>query len=173
MIEIVKSGHVKLFLLPIIAIMLLSCATGKPFQKVFISGEDQSVIYIYRPLRFSGGGGSPDILINNETVLDLLNGGYSWFYVKAGRYSIKITAPPYFASSIDLSVEPHRSYFVRWVPEVAGWSVDPVFLAVGELFINYEFKGSMTLVGDEFALAEISKCKYIKPAKIIIDPIEQ
>lgn len=152
----------------LLALLMSSCAVGPKFQRVDVAENSESLLYIYRPWQFGAAGSSPDILINGEEVLTLINGGYSLFRLTPGTYTVgpkEVGIPGsaiQYGRAIRLHLEPWKTYFVKWTPRMTRFSVGPVI--GGVVFGDVRFQGEITLQEDEqLAIREISETKYIEP----------
>ena len=62
-------SNAKLYAL--IAICSLSgCATGARYPGAIVAPSDKAVVYVYRERRVLGSGGSPDVFINGEKIVE-------------------------------------------------------------------------------------------------------
>lgn len=82
----------KNYLIPLLSLLLFlsGCsASGPRYQSTQLTSQSNGLIYIYRPAQFVNGGGYPEILINNESIGPLKNGGYLYAEVSPGRYHVR------------------------------------------------------------------------------------
>lgn len=71
---------------------IIGCAaSGPPFSGLPESKAGSGVLTIYRLKAFTGGGGYPLIYINNELVGTLKNGGFDYFRLPVGEYTIVLS----------------------------------------------------------------------------------
>lgn len=72
---------------------ITGCATsGIKFTKLEEAEDGKSVIYVMRPWRIHRGAATLDVLINDEEVGKLANGGYLPIQVKPGSGAVTIAA---------------------------------------------------------------------------------
>lgn len=92
-----------------------SCASGPKFEEAS-SKEGHAVVYIYRPSKFSGGFGSPDVLIDDKKEFALGNGGYRPIYLKSGSHKIQIREKVWGSVDEELkfNVKSDQSYYLRF-----------------------------------------------------------
>jgi len=77
----------------LIFLTLSGCASsGEKFTELESVEDDQSIIYVMRPWRLYRGIAILDVLINEEKVADLVNGGYIPVKVSPGSGILTISA---------------------------------------------------------------------------------
>lgn len=122
----------------------MACAAkGPEFSKVSNAPEGKSVLYIYRPWAFTGGGVSFPIVINDKKIYPKLsNQSYLRHPTLPGKKRIHTDT-----SSIDrileFKAEPNKIYFIS--------------ISVKNYLVVFE--QVPLLVDEELALQEIEKCK--------------
>ena len=129
-------------LLTLLSLSLMSaCASGPQFEKVEnVAGK--ALIYIYRPSTIHGSGFSPEIKINDQSILHLVSGGYFPYFSSPGEITISITNVG--TKTITLKATSGQTYYVR------GGTI-PMALGIP----------SIKLMPTDIGSQEINKCKLI------------
>lgn len=125
---------------------LCSCANlGEPFQTQPIP-QNNAVVYFYRPWKYVGGGLSPDVQENGETIVTMYNGGYYPHYTSEGKHIYAVKSLENTDSITIDTLAGHEYYVTTGV----NW---------GALTGHYNIK----IVSDQQrALSEIKECKLIR-----------
>jgi hypothetical protein len=126
-------------------------ATGPLYQAAPEPKASDALIYIYRPGSGAMGGRTAYFFVNEVSVADLSNDGYTWFHVPAGEYTLKHTWQtwPVMGSTVQVRT--------RW-------------LSGNTYFYRLETSGGIGIIQWRLsrvpaneALTEISSCK-LQPA---------
>jgi hypothetical protein len=132
---------------------------GPPFEPMAALPADKATVYIYRPARTFGSGSYPEIFLNGEKKMALLENGYGVFILPKGEFEIKVEGdinwwPPVAARK--LSVEAGRDYYVRVVP-----ILPPGVKPGPHLFTNNVSRAEITLIPKNDALRDISQTQLV------------
>lgn len=140
-----KNSRILMTLLVVVlAVTQFGCASlGKPFEPVASASSDQSVIYIYRPSSFVGGGVSYTIYSGNKAITKLYNGGYYPYVAKLGE--VELWAETESKSSVTVDLKAGETKYVKGT------------VGVG-FFVG---RPNLSVVDPAVALSEIKECKLI------------
>jgi hypothetical protein len=88
-------------------------------------GEDETLIYVLREKRFTGGGNKMWIAVNDQTVARVKNKGYAVVRAPAGRITLNLATSGIPSASIELDDRPGETVYLRWrLPELEFREVD-------------------------------------------------
>lgn len=87
-------------------------AKGEKFGNFKLPSENKSMLYVYRPSSFVGGGVYYDINKNNEVIGTLRNGGFIEKEVVPTE-NIEIWAKTESKASVSLDMKPNETYCVK------------------------------------------------------------
>jgi hypothetical protein len=143
-----KTSHRQIFLVAFIIFMLglTGCATlGPVYQKVENIPENSSVVYIYRPSGFVGGGVAPNLYTDKGKtyLVKIYPGGYFPYFAKPGE--VDFSAATEAESSVTLDIKPGQIYYVK--------------LTIGIGF--FVGRPHLIIVPPEVGEKEIAECKLI------------
>jgi hypothetical protein len=161
-----------LFVLVLLVALVAGCASGPLFQRSEAPEDNEALLYVYRPMQLLASGYSPDIYVNGEKALTLVNGGYSLFRLKPGKFTViaKGFVIPgsgnHYGWAVEMGLEPGKTYYVRWKPGLSG-------IPYRYPNLDFQFRGHMEILDEQRALAEISECRYLDPAKATIHPVNE
>jgi hypothetical protein len=162
------------------------CGASGPLFKPALNGVNQeTIVYLYRPYIFKGGGATPNIYVDNKRVVLLKNNGYTQIQLNPGPHSIafkkadQIKYPEKkFSFDFEILKDQKEAYIRIGIPattpdEVLQFGGDVIFTGVvagatsvsiprnGDFVPNSRF--IIKLVPEEKALEEIINCRYIEP----------
>lgn len=102
-------------MLTLISLLTSACVSGPQFQEVS-QKEGYAVVYIYRPYKYSGGFGSPEVLINDKKEFALGNGAYRPVLLKPGNHKIQIKEKIWgnVDEILTFNVKQGLSYYLRF-----------------------------------------------------------
>ena len=152
----------------LLSLLVAACATlpedAPPFRLEEPSA-DTGTVYIYWPERRFNSAGFPDLLLNGEKRLTLLEKGYGVFRLRPGRYEIKVEGsalgnnwyPQPAVATLD--VKAGHEYFVRVVP-VRPTAKYSAALAEGIHYAQHS-RALIELVPKQDALEEISVARRL------------
>ncbi len=125
---------------------LCSCASlGEQFSPQQPNSEE-AIVYFYRPWKYVGGGMSPDVQENGNTIITMYNGGYYPHHTSAGKHTYTVESIEN-TESITVDAQAGKEYYVS---SGVNW---------GAISGRYNIK----LVSDQSrALSEIKECKLIQ-----------
>ena len=137
----------------IIATILTACNATKQalFTPVSISNE-QSAVYIYRPVSMSNAMYSPDIFVNGEFKLEIANGKNRLISLSPGNYRFEIAPDKKYSgtTTAHLDLSPGSIQYLR---------VDTSLKIQSTLnYAPYERSFNLIKVDANQALSEISEC---------------
>ncbi len=69
--------------------MLAGCASGPIFSEAPAPENGKALVYIYREPNFAGAASGAAFFIDEQRVVDLAAGGYSFVYLAPGHYEIE------------------------------------------------------------------------------------
>lgn len=78
----------KIFIFVLISLCAGCAAKGNKFSPVEAIPEGKSLIYIYRPSGFIGGGVHYDVYVGQDKVCNLVQGGYCQFFSGIGEHEV-------------------------------------------------------------------------------------
>jgi hypothetical protein len=140
-----KNSRIMLWLVAIPLVMAqFGCASlGKSFELVTGTPSDQSVVYIYRPSSFVGGGVSYTVYSGKKAITKLYNGGYYPYVTAPGE--VELWAETESKSSVTVDVKAGETKYVKGT------------VGVG-FFIG---RPNLSIVDPAVAQTEIKECKLI------------
>ena len=101
-------------LVSILAIFLgASQARGEP-EAIAPPAADETLIYVIREARFSGGGVKVWIAVNDQTVARVENGDYAVVRAKAGVITLNLAAQGIVLAAAALDDRPGKSVYLKW-----------------------------------------------------------
>ena len=116
----------KLLPVSIIILMLSACgATGPQFAGFKQPSEGKSMIYVYRPQAFIGGGVHFKVAANDTVIGRLRNGGYLEKELPPGEYNIWAQTEAKRSTLIEL--KPNETQCVRAGVNLGMWVGRPYF----------------------------------------------
>jgi hypothetical protein len=102
----------------VVTMLIASCvgpmAVGPRFSKLEEPKSGYALVYLWREFPY-GYGSWPDIYFNSTKVVGLLNSGYTYVYVRPGKYHIhfgKSEGASEEWSKVDITVSANESYFL-------------------------------------------------------------
>ncbi len=163
-IYMTPASYLRLLALLVVAIALSACsATGPVFTRHTDPASGEALIYLYRPNRWTARAGAPQIFINGQKSIKLLNKGYTAAYVVPGKIDILARWSVLWESrhmSTLLNANSGTTHYVRYLPTL-------------EYIIPLPYGASVTKIRETFgpveesmALTEIKDCRYIKPDRL-------
>jgi len=69
--------------------MLAGCASGPIFSEAPPPENGKALVYIYREPNFAGAGEGAAFFIDEQRVVELMAGGYSFVYLAPGHYEVE------------------------------------------------------------------------------------
>jgi len=140
---------------PIALLLLSGCASGPVFTEAPPPESGKALVYIYREADFAAAASGAAFFVDEQKVVDLMAGGYSYVYLAPGHYEIEQRwslfnyAPQAGQSvSIQLDVKAGDVRYVRFRSMVGGaacyncvavqWRLDPMTEAQGRREITTE-----------------------------------
>ena len=135
----------KIILFIIFCFLFINCETMQPTGKQFSPTSDiqnnKGLVYIYRPLLFTGSGVYFTVKADGESLIELTNGTYKPFFIKPGEVTFE--AETIGSAKITIQVNSGEVYYLK-----GNVIVGPL---VG--------KPILTQVSKEIGEREISECK--------------
>lgn len=108
----------------LIMVILLLISNSNKGQSDSAIQEGNATFYIYRLMNYYGSANKLIVMVNNEPVVKLKNGGYYKFETKPGDYffTIHMGAP----GGIKVYAEPGKSYYISCYLNPGLWSSYPI-----------------------------------------------
>jgi hypothetical protein len=137
--------------------VMMGCASapqGEQFSALLPAKAGKALVYLYRPTDSHGGVNYP-VLIDDEKVADIGNGGYLVIPVDPGDHTIRITALGYKDTPLELTTE-----------------VGNHFLKIATARGTDEFTAMLSLVtvGEATALKDLAQTKR-EPERFVDDAL--
>ena len=107
------------FAFSVIALVCSGCtATGDRFSGLESPKEDQSIVYLMRKSKFSGGAYCPPVTIDAEKIGCLKNGGYLLVRIEPGVHELRFEKRLLESGKeqfINFEILPGQTLFFEWV----------------------------------------------------------
>lgn len=101
-------------LFSLLFLALFSCTTlGPQFKPLENKPKDKAVVYIYRPPKFSGGGGSPTILLDHKDLGEIPSGSYAPLIMDEGKHHLLLKGMGYSVGGFEFNVKAGEVYYAR------------------------------------------------------------
>ena len=148
----------------LVSIVLFGCtASGPVFTPAEPEVRDNALIYIYRPgtYFYAANPDVPIIYFDDERLLRLRIGGYTWVSVAPGTHSVEVKdsmlgVPTFSLGEVSVKAETGKTYYLKFTQQ----SGDILFYGP-QVIVTANSK--LRPVDETTGAAEIKETKYLEP----------
>jgi len=160
----------QLFIIILLTLFIYGCAsttyTNIKFKPVSKPSNTQALVYVYRGFNRTGGSSIPVLFVNNKAHSDIFSSGYTYLYLKPGKYKFEGKSGNKVLAGADVILQAGKTYYMQYAITRDSTS-DNSYGMLGpgvDLFVgSTNTPDTFDLVDEKIATRYIRHFRYVMP----------